>query len=332
MKTQTQKGNFYMTKKRALITGITGMDGSHLADFLLSKDYEVYGLERQKSNKNLENIQHILDKITLISGDLSDAGSLLEALRISNPDEVYNLGAQSFAGISWTMQEQTANITGLGPMRLLEAIHRFNKDIRFLQASTSEMFGKLAVHSFNENTEFHPRNPYGVAKVFGHLITQNFRESYDMFACATIAGNHESWRRSINFVTQKIATAAARIAQGKQDFLYLGALEPKRDWGWAPEYVEAMWLILQQDAPDDYVLATGEAHSIEDFVRVSFETAGLDWTKYVKHDPAFMRPIEVDYLHGDADKIKQALGWESHIKFSEIARKMTNYNLGKGIE
>ena len=309
-------------KKRALITGITGMDGSYLADLLLEKNYEVFGLERRCSTKNRVNTAHLEGKITFIMGDLTDQNSLLRALEISNPDEVYNLAAQSFVKESWNTPEQSSKVTASGVLRMLEAIRQYNKNIKFYQASTSEMFGKMENFA-NEDTPFYPRSPYGVAKLYGHWITKNYRESYDMYACAGILFNHESERRGIEFVTRKISDGVARIHLGLQDKIMLGNLDSYRDWGYAPDYVEAMWLMLQQDKPDDYVIATGETHSIRDFLDVAFQEIGLmDWDKYVGQDPRFYRPAEVDVLRGDPSKAKKELGWTPKTSFRELVEKM----------
>lgn len=310
--------------KKALITGITGQDGSYLAEFLLKKDYEVYGLVRRLSTPNLENIKHIYDKIELIPGDLLDQGSLTDAIKISNADEVYNLAAQSFVKASWSQPVLTGEFTGLGVTRMLESIRATNPKIKFYQASSSEMFGKVIETPQKETTRFHPRSPYGVAKVYGHYITLNYRESYDIFACSGILFNHESPRRGIEFVTRKIANAVARIHLKKQDKLELGSLEPKRDWGFAGDYIEAMWLMLQQERPDDYIIATGENHSVEEFVRIAFENIGIsDWQKYVvANKKEHMRPAEVDYLIGDASKAKKVLGWEPKTSFKKLVEIM----------
>lgn len=310
--------------KSALITGITGQDGSYLAEFLLSKGYKVYGLVRRLSTPNLENIKHIYDKVELIPGDLLDQGSLTDAIKISNAEEVYNLAAQSFVKASWSQPVLTGEFTGLGVTRMLEAIRTTNPKIRFYQASSSEMFGKVTETPQKETTRFHPRSPYGVAKVYGHYITLNYRESYDIFACSGILFNHESPRRGIEFVTRKIANGVARIKLGKQDKLELGSLDPKRDWGFAGDYVEAMWLMLQQEKADDYVIATGENHSVKEFVELAFNAAGIkDWEKYVTANKAeHLRPAEVDYLIGDASKAKQVLGWEPKTSFNKLVEIM----------
>ena len=309
--------------KTAFITGIAGMDGSHLADFLLSKGYKVYGLIRRSSNFNPTNISHILDKITLLKGDITDQNSLLRALKESNPDEVYNLAAQSFVGESWNTPEQTSEVTGLGVLRMLESIREFNPKIKFYQASSSEMFGRMVENPSNEKSPFYPRSPYGVSKLYGHWITINYRESYDIFACSGILFNHESERRGIEFVTRKITDGIAKILSGKQDFLYLGNLEAKRDWGYAPDYVKAMWLMLQNESPDDYVIATGESHSIRDFLDIAFNLVGeKNWEKFIKVDKKYFRPAEVDVLKGDSSKAYKLLGWEPTTNFRDLVKIM----------
>tara|TARA_R100000030_G_scaffold79642_2_gene62540 strand:+ start:341 stop:1303 length:963 start_codon:yes stop_codon:yes gene_type:complete len=297
--------------KTALITGINGMDGSYLADLLLSKNYRVYGIERRSSSKNRTNTLHLVDKITFLQGDLTDQNSLLRCLKEANPTEVYNLAAQSFVGESWNTPEHTSEVTGLGVLRILEAIREFNPEIRFYQASSSEMFGRMVENPANENTPFYPRSPYGVSKLYGHWITKNYRESYNMFACSGILFNHESERRGIEFVTRKITDGVARIHLGLTDHITLGNLEAKRDWGYAKDYVKAMWLMLQQDKPDDYVIATGDTWTIKQFLDAAFKEIGItNWKPYIKQDPRFMRPAEVDVLRGDSTKAKEILGWE----------------------
>lgn len=315
--------------KKALITGITGQDGSYLAELLLSKGYKVYGLVRRLSSPNVENIKHIVDKIDLLSGDLLDQTSLTEAVEISQPDEVYNLAAQSFVKASFDQPVLTGEFTGLGVTRMLEAIKKVNKKIKFYQASSSEMFGKVTETPQRETTRFYPRSPYGVAKVYGHYITLNYRESYGLFACSGILFNHESPRRGMEFVTRKISNAAARIKLGKQKKLILGSLEPKRDWGYAGDYVEAMWMMLQQKNADDYVVATGENHSVKEFVELAFKAIGIsDWEKYVEYDsPVHTRPAEVDYLIGDATKARKILGWKPKTSFKELAEMMVKADL-----
>ena len=286
--------------KRALITGVNGMDGSHLADLLLEKGYEVFGMERRTSTPNRTNTKHLEGKINFISGDLTDQNSLLRCLRESDPQEIYNLGAQSFVGESWNTPDQTSEVNGMGVLRMLEAIREDGEERKFYQASTSEMFGKVQETPQTELTPFYPRSPYGVSKLYGHWITKNYRESYDIFASTGILFNHESERRGIEFVTRKITDGVARIHLGLQDKITLGNLDAKRDWGYAPDYVEAMWLILQQDEPGDYVISTGETHSIREFLDLAFQHIGItDWKKYVGQDPRYMRPAEVDLLRGD---------------------------------
>jgi GDPmannose 4,6-dehydratase len=315
--------------KRALITGITGQDGSYLADLLLDKGYQVFGLVRRLSTPNTENIRHLLDKVELISGDLLDQKSLDDAVHEAEPDEVYNLAAQSFVKTSWNQAVLTGEYTALGVTRMLEAVRTVNPKIKFYQASSSEMFGKVIETPQKETTRFYPRSPYGVAKVYGHYITVNYRESYDMFACSGILFNHESPRRGIEFVTRKISHAVARISLGKQDKLVLGNLDSKRDWGYAGDYVEAMWKMLQQDAPDDYVIATGQTHSIQAFVEQAFRVIGVDdWSKYIEsNNPKFMRPAEVDYLIGDYSKAKDVLGWEPKTTFPQLVEMMVKADL-----
>jgi len=317
-------------KKTALITGISGMDGSHLADFLLEKGYEVFGMERRSSYINNVNTAHLEGKITILNGDMTDQNSLLRCLKESKPDEVYNLAAQSFVGESWNTPEQTSNVTGLGVLRILEAIREFNPDIKFYQASSSEMFGRMVENPANENTPFYPRSPYGVSKLYGHWITKNYRESYDMFACSGILFNHESERRGLEFVTRKITNGVAQIYNGMMDKITLGNLDSYRDWGYAPDYVEAMWMMLQQEKPDDYVIATGETHSIREFLDVAFNHVGIsDWSDYVEQDPRFMRPAEVDVLRGNATKAKENLGWKPKTSFEQLVKKMVDNDNNK---
>ena len=317
-------------KKRALITGINGMDGSHLADFLLEKDYEIFDLERSISFRERVNTGHLLEKINFLSGDLTDQNSLLRAFSDSDPDEVYNLAAQSFVGESWNTPNLTSNVTGMGVLRMLEAIREYKKPVRFYQASTSEMFGKAVECPANESTPFYPRSPYGVSKLYGHWITKNYRESYDMFNCSGICFNHESERRGLQFVTRKITDGVARIASGLSDHITLGNLYAKRDWGYAVDYVEAMWLMLQQDNPDDFVIATGECYSVEDFLEKSFSCVGIsDWKKYVKQDQRFMRPAEVDVLIGDYSKAKETLGWEPTTTFDQLVTRMVKCDMNR---
>lgn len=315
--------------KHALITGITGQDGSYLAEFLLKKGYKVYGTVRRLSTPNIENIRHIQDDIELLSADLLDQTSLTEAVEQAQPDEVYNLAAQSFVKTSFDQPVLTGEFTALGVTRVLEAIRSVNPKIKFYQASSSEMFGKVVETPQKETTRFHPRSPYGVAKVYGHYITLNYRESYDMFACNGILFNHESPRRGIEFVTRKIAHAAARISLKKQKKLELGNIDSKRDWGFAGDYVEAMWLMLQQDKPDDYVIATGETHSVKEFIEIAFAHVGIiDWEKYVTYNnPKHLRPAEVDYLIGDYGKAKKVLGWEPKTSFKELVAMMVDADI-----
>ena len=311
--------------KRALITGINGMDGSHLADLLLKKGYKVYGMERRSSFKNRTNTQQLEEKrnFYFINGDLTDQNSLLRCLKESDPDEVYNLASQSFVGESWNTPEQTSDVTGLGVLRMLEAIREYGKEIKFYQASTSEMFGRMVDNPAKETTPFYPRSPYGVAKLYGHWITKNYRESYDMFNCSGILFNHESERRGIEFVTRKISNGVARIHLGLQDKIVLGNLDAQRDWGYAPDYVESMWMMMQQDEPNDFVIATGEAHSIREFLDCAFQYIGIiHWKKYIKQDPRYMRPAEVDVLRGDYSKAKELLGWKPKTKFESLVGKM----------
>ena len=309
--------------KRVLITGINGMDGSHLADLLLEKGYKVYGMERRSSSKNRTNTVHLEGKINFINGDLTDQNSLFRCIKESDPDEVYNLGSQSFVGESWNTPEQTSDVTGLGVLRVLEAIREYGKGIKFYQASTSEMFGRMVENPAKETTPFYPRSPYGVAKLYGHWITKNYRESYDMFNCSGILFNHESERRGIEFVTRKITDGVARIHLGLRDDITLGNLDSKRDWGYSPDYVKSMWLMLQQDEPNDYVIATGKSHSIREFLDAAFQHIGIvHWGEYVKQDPRFMRPAEVDVLRGDSTKARDELGWTLSTSFQEMISKM----------
>ena len=320
--------NLKKINKTALITGISGMDGSHLADFLLEKGYKVYGMERRSSFINNINTKHLEGKFEMLTGDMTDQNSLTRCLKESNPDEVYNLAAQSFVGESWNTPEQTSNVTGLGVLRVLEAIREFNPKIKFYQASSSEMFGRMVENPANENTPFYPRSPYGVSKLYGHWITKNYRESYDMYACSGILFNHESERRGIEFVTRKISDGVAKIKLGLADHITLGNLDAERDWGYAPDYVEAMWLMLQQNTPDDYVIATGEKHSIRDFLEASFNYIGInDWESYVKQDARFMRPAEVDVLRGDYTKANKELNWTPKTSFNELVKIMVDNDL-----
>jgi len=317
-------------KKRALITGVNGMDGSHLSDFLLEKDYEIFGMERRSSTKNRTNTHHLEGKINFIAGDLTDQNSLVRVLKECNPHEVYNLGSQSFVGESWNTPEQTSNVTGLGVLRVLEALRETNSEARFYQASTSEMFGRMVENPAKESTPFYPRSPYGVAKLYGHWITKNYRESYDMYAVSGILFNHESERRGLEFVTRKISDGVARIHLGLKDHISLGNLDSKRDWGYAPDYVEAMWMMLQEDNPDDFVIATNETHSIRDFLDVAFSHAGIsDWKDFVKQDPRFMRPAEVAVLRGDYSKAEKVLGWKPKTSFQDLVKKMVDSDIKK---
>ena len=316
--------------KKALITGINGMDGSHLADFLLEKNYQVFGLERRSSVKNRTNTKHLEDKITFLTGDLTDQNSLMRALKQSDPNEVYNLAAQSFVGESWNTPEQTSDVTGLGALRILEAIREFNKEIKFYQASSSEMFGRMVENPAKETTPFYPRSPYGVSKLYAHWITKNYRESYGMFNCSGILFNHESERRGLEFVTRKISDGVAKIHLGIANHITLGNLDAKRDWGYAPDYVEAMWLMLQQEKPDDYIIASGSTHSIKDFLNLAFLEIGIsDWKPYVKQDPRFMRPAEVDVLLGDSKKANKELGWKPKTSFKELVKIMVKSDIEK---
>jgi GDPmannose 4,6-dehydratase len=315
--------------KRALITGITGQDGSYLAELLLDKGYEVHGMVRRSSTENFERIQHLTDKVRLFQADLLDQSSLVDALEEAQPEEVYNLGAQSFVPTSWRQPVLTAEFTAVGVTRLLEAIRRANPDIRFYQASSSEMFGKVREVPQSETTPFYPRSPYGVAKAYGHFITVNYRESYGLFAVSGILFNHESPRRGLEFVTRKISDGVARIKLGLADELRLGNLDAKRDWGFAGDYVEAMWLMLQAETPDDYVIATGEEHSVQEFADIAFAHAGLDRNQHVKTDPAFLRPAEVDHLVGDATKAREQLGWEPRVSFRELVEMMVDADLAR---
>ena len=313
-----------MTKKRALITGITGQDGSYLAEFLLEQGYDVIGMVRRSSTVNFDRIKHIQDDVELVQGDLLDQSSLISILNEYKPQEVYNLAAQSFVPTSWKQPVLTGEFTALGVTRMLEAIRTVDTSIRFYQASSSEMFGKVQEIPQTEKTPLYPRSPYGVAKVYGHWITVNYRESYNLFACSGILFNHESPRRGLEFVTRKISHAVAKIKLGLAKDLRLGNLEAKRDWGFAGDYVRAMWLMLQQDQPDDYVVSTGETHSVREFCEVAFDHVELDWQKYVVQDPAFMRPAEVDHLIGDPAKAGAKLGWEPTVSFKGLVEMMVD--------
>ena len=313
--------------KRALITGITGQDGSYMADFLLEKGYEVFGLVRRSSTLNFERIHHIQEKITILSGDLLDQNSLLTAIAESEPDEIYNLAAQSFVPVSWTQPVLTGEATALGVMRMLEAVRRARPETRFYQASSSEMFGKVRETPQSESTPFYPRSPYGVAKVYGHWITVNYRESYDLFAVSGILFNHESPRRGLEFVTRKVTYTAARIKLGLAQELRLGNLDAKRDWGYAGDYVRAMWLMLQQEQPGDYVIGTGVQYSVRDLVQLAFDHLDLDWREYVVQDDRFFRPAEVDTLVADPSRAREALGWEPSVDFAGLVRIMADADL-----
>jgi len=313
--------------KRALITGLTGQDGSYLAELLLEKGYHVAGMVRRSSTVNFERIAHIQDDLEIVQGDLLDETSLTDVLRRQQPEEVYNLAAQSFVQTSWQQAVLTGETTALGVTRILNAVRDADRDIRFYQASSSEMFGKVVQVPQNENTPFYPRSPYGVAKVYGHWITVNYRESYNLHATSGILFNHESPRRGLEFVTRKITNHVARIKLGLASELRLGDLDPQRDWGFAGDYVEAMWLMLQQDKPQDFVIATGATHSVQEFCEVAFGHAGLDWQEYVVQDQAFMRPAEVDLLIGDPGKARQELGWEPKTSFNELVTMMVDADL-----
>lgn len=316
--------------KRALITGVNGMDGSHLADILVDKGYKVYGVERRSSVKNRTNTKHleINPHFEWVVGDLSDQNSLLRCLKLSEPDEVYNLAAQSFVGESWNTPEHTSDITGLGVLRMLEAIREYGTPVKFYQASSSEMFGRMVENPANENTPFYPRSPYGVAKLYGHWITKNYRESYNMFNVSGILFNHESERRGFEFVTRKITHNVAKIALGLSDNFSLGNLDAKRDWGYSPDYMEAAWLMLQEDTPDDYVVATGETRSVREFLDAAFAEVDItDWERYVTVDPRFFRPAEVDVLRGSYSKIRSKLGWAPKTKFQNWVGQMVRNDI-----
>ncbi|WP_337103798.1 GDP-mannose 4,6-dehydratase [Paenibacillus sp. YIM B09110] len=313
--------------KSTLVTGITGQDGSYLAELLLDKGYKVYGLRRRTSMPMMENIGHIAKEIEFIDGDLMDKGSLDYAVKVSRPDEVYNLAAQSFVGSSWDQPALTGQITAIGVTNILEAVRLNKPDARFYQASSSEMFGKAVETPQKETTPFYPRSPYGVAKVYGHWITVNYRESYNMFACSGILFNHESPRRGLEFVTRKVTNAAARIKLGLQDELRMGNLDAKRDWGFAGDYVKAMWLMLQQEQPEDFVVSTGETHTVETLIEIAFSHVNLNWRDYVVIDPKFVRPAEVDLLLGDSTKAKEKLGWKLEVGFEEMIRMMVENDL-----
>ncbi len=315
--------------KKALITGINGMDGSHLADFLLTKDYEVFGMERRTSYPNRLNTSHLERKITFLNGDLTDQNSLFRCIKECDPDEIYHLAAQSFVGESWNTPEQTGDVTGLGALRMLEAIREYGKEIKFYQASTSEMFGRMVENPASETTPFYPRSPYGVAKLYGHWITKNYRESYDMFNVSGILFNHESERRGIEFVTRKITDGVAKVYLGYEDHIRLGNLDSKRDWGYSPDYVKSMWMMLQQDEPDDYVIATGIEHTIGEFLDVAFKRVGIDdWSNYVVQDERYMRPAEVAVLCGDSSKARDVLGWKPETSFEQMVHNMVDHDIG----
>ena len=312
----------------ALITGVTGQDGSYLAELLLEKGYDVHGMVRRSSTERFDRIEHLRDRITLHQGDLLDQRSLVDTLRASAPDEIYNLAAMSFVAVSWVQPTLTAEFSGVGVTRILEAVREVCPQARFYQASSSEMFGKVREIPQTELTPFYPRSPYGVAKAYGHFITVNYRESYDLHATSGILFNHESPRRGLEFVTRKITWHAAAIKLGLATKLHLGNLDAERDWGYAKDYVEAMWLMLQRDTPEDYVIATGETHSVRECCQVAFEEAGLaDWEQYVTIDPAFVRPAEVDHLIGDPGKAERDLGWKPQTSFEELIRLMTRADL-----
>ncbi len=313
--------------KTALITGITGQDGSYLAELLLENGYKVVGMMRRSSTLNFERIAHIQDKITLVSGDLLDEASLMAILREHRPDEVYNLAAQSFVQASWSQPVLTGETTAMGVTRLLDAIRMVDPETRFYQASTSEMFGKVHEVPQSETTPFHPRSPYGVAKVYGHWITINYRESYGLYSASGILFNHESPRRGLEFVTRKVTYGVARIVKGLQDKVVLGNLDSKRDWGYAVDYVQAMWLMLQQEKPEDFVISTGETHSVRELCEVAFARAGLDWQRYVEIDERLIRPAEVDLLVGDSSKAKTLLGWEPRVGFNELIEMMVDSDM-----
>jgi GDPmannose 4,6-dehydratase len=312
---------------RALVTGITGQDGSYLAEFLLDKGYEVYGLVRRSSLEKYDRIADITDRLRFVEGDLTDQSSLDQALEQVRPDELYNLAAQSFVPVSWNQPVLTGDVTGLGVLRVLEAIRRNSPKTRFLQASSSEMFGKVVESPQKETTRFHPRSPYGVAKVFAHHITVNYRESYGIYACSSICFNHESPRRGCEFVTRKVTQHVAKIKLGITDKLKMGNLDAQRDWGFAGDYIRAMWLMLQQPQADDFVIATGETHSVQELLHTAFSCVGLDWKKYVEIDPKLVRPAEVDYLCGDSSKARKILGWKPEVGFDQLIKMMVEADL-----
>jgi len=312
---------------RALITGITGQDGSYLAELLLSKGYEVFGIVRRSSVEKFDRIESFVNDVELVEGDLTDQSSLDTVIHAVQPDEVYNMAAQSFVPVSWNQPVLTGDVTGLGVIRMLEAVRRHRPQAKFLQASSSEMFGKVRETPQTEKTPFYPRSPYGAAKVFGHYITVNYRESYGLFACSAMGFNHESPRRGLEFVTRKVTHQVAKIKCGMAKKLLMGNLGSKRDWGFAGDYVRAMWMILQQTEPDDFVLATGRTHSIRELLEIAFGAVGLDWQKYVEIDPKLIRPAEVDVLCGDATKAREKLGWEPKVGFEELIKMMVEADL-----
>ena len=316
-----------MKLKKALITGITGQDGSYLSELLLEKGYKVYGITRRVSVPNISRIRHIIDKIELIDADLSDFASIFKAIKIVKPDEVYNLAAMSYVPVSWKEPVLTVDIGGVSVINVLESIRLIDKRIRFYQASSSEMFGKIREYPQNEKTPFYPRSPYGISKVTGHWITVNYRESYNMFAVSGICFNHESPRRGLEFVSRKISYNVAKIKLGLASELCMGNLDAKRDWGFAGDYVKAMWLMLQQNKPEDYVVATGETHTVREFLELAFKRVGLDYKKYVKIDKKFLRPAEVDVLIGDASKIRKKLKWKPEVSFKELVNMMVDADL-----
>src|SRR4051794_40492812 len=313
--------------RRALITGITGQDGSFLADLLLEKGYEVHGMVRRSSTETFQRLEHIRDDLTLHTGDLLDQRSLVDVLRACEPQEIYNLAAMSFVAASWSQPVLTAEFTATGVTRMLEAMRDVTPDARFYQASSSEMFGMVREVPQSETTPYYPRSPYGVAKVYGHFITVNYRESYDLFACSGILFNHESERRGLEFVTRKVTHGAAAIKLGLAEHLALGNLDAERDWGYAKDYVEAMWLMLQQDEPDDYVIGTGEAHSVRELVEVAFAHVGVDPADYIRTDPRFLRPAEVEHLVGDSSKARKKLGWQPRTSFQDLVRLMVDADM-----
>jgi len=315
--------------KRALITGITGQDGSYLAELLLSEGYDVYGVVRRASTENYERIEHLRGQITLLQADLLDQSSLVQAIRESNPSELYNLAAQSFVPTSWAQPVLTAEFTAIGVTKVLEAMRAVNPEIRFYQASSSEMYGKVLEVPQSEDTPFYPRSPYGVAKVYGHYITVNYRESYNLHASSGILFNHESPRRGLEFVTRKVTDGVSRIKLGLATELRMGNLDSQRDWGFAGDYVKAMWLMLQQDTPDDFVVATGETHTVKELVQLAFDRVGLDWEKYVVIDPRFIRPAEVDLLIGEPSKAKNVLGWVPQTSFQTLVNMMVDADMDR---